>query len=106
MQKPSDADFGREKNLWYSSFGAYSNNHNPHNNSTAAIAARKHQMSAAGTICCQQHQTGKRFTADYQRVNSVPNLSQYAAPSQRNTLEQVPSGVHVPAPSATAVQES
>ena len=103
----SDADFGREKNLGYSSFGAYSNNHNPHNNSTAAIAARKHQMSvAAARSAAQQHQTGKRFTADYQRVNSVPNLSQYVAPSQRNTLEQVPSGVHVPAPSATAVQES
>ena len=104
----SDADFGHERNLGYSSFGAYTNHRNPHGNSPAAVAARKHQTSvAAARSAAQQHsQVGGRFTPHRQRVNSVPNLSQYVAPSQRTTMDQVPGGVHLPAPSAAAARDS
>ena len=100
----SDADFGNEKNLGYSSFGAYSNKRNPHANSPAAIAERKHKASvaAARSTAIQHQQPGGRFTSNRNRINSVPNLSQYVAPSQRTSLDVVVSKIPAPLPKAAA----
>ena len=102
----TDTDFGLDRNLGYSSFGAYTNNRNPANNSPAAAAARKHQAAVAAARSDATQHTGRSFTSDKHRINSVPRLSQYTTPSQRITMAQIPEGTHRPRPTEKDIQES